>query len=171
MNEPLSVMVMGVSASGKSTVAYKLARRSGYVYLDADWFHSASNIEKMSSGHPLTDDDRRPWLADVGRCARAVGRDGLGVVVACSALKRTYRDELREFLPEMVVVFLDISRAKLEQRVAHRHHHFMPASLLASQLDILEPPTSDELSLRVTGHVKSTASVKRIMKDLSIEKK
>lgn len=168
--EPSTLVVMGVSASGKSRVSYKLARRCGYVYLDADWFHPAAIIAKMSSGQPLTDEDRWPWLAEVGRCAHAVRRDGYGVVVACSALKRSYRDALRQHVPEMVVIYLDVPRTVLEERVARRKHHFMPASLLQSQLDTLEPPDVDEMGLRVTEGSKAPGTVKHIISRLELAK-
>ncbi len=133
-----SVVVMGVSGSGKSTVAEALALRLGARYVDADALHPPANVAKMVAGIPLDDDDRRPWLDAVG----AVLAEG-GVVVACSALKRAYRDRLRAASPDLVLVHLRGDPALLAARMRGRNH-FMPVTLLESQLATLEPPTADE---------------------------
>lgn len=135
-------VLMGVSGSGKSTVGAALAPRLGGVFLDGDAFHTAENVAKMSRGEPLTDADRRPWLQRVGR--KMAERQGI-VIAGCSALKRAYRDLIRQAAREPVAfVLLDGSRSLLEERMARRRGHFMPASLLASQLATLEPPGGDE---------------------------
>ena len=138
---------MGVSGAGKTTVARALAGRLGWEFADGDGFHPQANIDKMAAGRPLTDEDRWPWLraiADwIGRHAAA----GRGAVIACSALKRRYRDVLRA--PGAVFVLLTGDRATIAKRLRERHGHFMPAALLDSQLDDLEPPTVDERAITV----------------------
>ena len=130
---------MGVSGSGKSTVGALLAARLGVPFVDGDALHPASNVAKMAAGIPLDDDDRAPWLYAVGaRLAQG------GVVVACSALRRAYRDRLREAAPAARFVLLHGSPALLASRIAERVGHFMPAALLDSQLAILELPTPGE---------------------------
>jgi gluconokinase len=130
---------MGVSGSGKTTVGAALAATLGLRFVDADDLHPTANVGKMQAGIPLTDDDRWPWLDAVG----AVLADG-DVVVACSALRRIYRDRLRTAAPDLALVYLHGSRDLLAERMGHRPGHFMPASLLESQLDTLEPPKDDE---------------------------
>ena len=140
---------MGVSGSGKSTIAALLADRLGWDFAEGDSFHPAANVEKMSAGVPLTDADRRPWLDAIAEWIDReleAGRDG---VVTCSALKRSYRDRLRR--PGVRFVFLDPSRDELERRLAGRAGHYMPASLLDSQLTALEPPTPDEHVITLSG--------------------
>lgn len=132
------VVVMGVSGSGKSTVGSALADALGLTFVDGDSLHPPANVAKMAAGIPLDDADRAPWLDAVGA---ALAR---GDVVACSALKRRYRDRLRELAPATRVVYLRGSRELLSERLAGRHHAFMPASLLDSQLAALEEPTPDE---------------------------
>ncbi len=134
------IVMMGVSGSGKTTVGEALAEASGRVFIDGDDLHPAANKEKMAAGVPLTDADREPWLRRVGE-RLAVGD---GVIVACSALKRAYRDLLREYAPDAYFALLTGSREVLEQRLAGRHHEYMPASLLDSQLATLEPLGPDE---------------------------
>jgi gluconokinase len=133
------VVVMGVSGSGKTTVGAALADALGLRFVDGDALHPAANVAKMAAGIPLDDADRAPWLDAVG-AVLAAGQ----VVVACSALKRAYRDRLRAAAPDLELVFLDGSRELLASRMAARPGHFMPASLLDSQLATLEPPTADE---------------------------
>jgi carbohydrate kinase (thermoresistant glucokinase family) len=131
---------MGVSGSGKSTVGERLAAASGRVFIDGDDLHPLANKEKMAAGTPLTDDDRWPWLRRIGE-RLAVGD---GVIVACSSLKRSYRDLLREYAPEAYFALLNGSRELLEARLAGRHHEYMPSTLLDSQLATLEPLGADE---------------------------
>ena len=140
------LVVMGVSGSGKTTSGIALAAALGVPFLDADDLHPASNVAKMAAGIALTDDDRMPWLALVG-AELAVASAGL--VIACSALKRVYREAILAAAPSTRFVFLDGSRELLESRVQHRNGHFMPASLLDSQLAALEPLAADEPGVRI----------------------
>ena len=134
------VVVMGVSGSGKSTVGAALAQRLRVPYGDADDFHPQANIDKMTAGEALDDDDRRPWLEAIGRWL-AEHDEG---VVTCSALKRRYRDLLRDYRPDVVFVHLHGDREVIARRQASRPGHFMPASLLDSQFATLEPLDDDE---------------------------
>ncbi|WP_053775025.1 gluconokinase, GntK/IdnK-type [Clavibacter capsici] len=136
------VIVMGVSGSGKSTVGELLAQDAGVPFLDGDDLHTEANRRKMAEGHALDDDDRRPWLEEVGRAL--AGRPQGGPVVACSALKRSYRDILRAAAPDAVFVHLAGDHELLAERLGGREGHFMPSSLLASQLRTLEPLGDDE---------------------------
>ena len=136
------IVIMGVSGSGKSTVGELLAGRLGVPYADADDLHPQANVDKMAAGHPLDDEDRWPWLAKVGAALTAA--EGTGMVMACSALKRSYRDAILEEEPRTRFVHLHGSRQLLESRMQHRQGHFMPSSLLESQLDILESLQPDE---------------------------
>ncbi|MBP1136619.1 gluconokinase [Arthrobacter sp. PvP023] len=138
------MVIMGVSGSGKSTVGALLGRRLGVRFIDGDDLHPAANKEKMRSGFPLDDADRRPWLEEIGRTLAACEEEGEGVIVACSALKRRYRDLFREQAPDVVFLHLNGSAGTLAARMAARSHEFMPATLLASQLDALEPLDADE---------------------------
>ena len=135
---PPPVVVMGVSAVGKTTVGIALARLLRAEFVDADDLHPAASIAKMTAGIPLTDDDRIPWLGVVGRALRP------GTVTACSALKRSYRDLLRTEAPTTLFVHLEADPAWIAARAAERPAHFMPPSLLRSQLDTLEPLGWDE---------------------------
>ncbi|TFV85206.1 gluconokinase [Microbacterium sp. dk485] len=143
MTDPAAIVVMGVSAAGKSSVAAALAERLGVPWADADGLHSADNVAKMAAGQPLGDDDRWPWLDVVGQTL-ADGVASGGMIVACSALRRTYRDRIRRFAPDAVFVHLSAPEEVLAARAAARTGHFMPATLLASQLAILEPLGPDE---------------------------
>ncbi|WP_051386494.1 gluconokinase [Actinokineospora inagensis] len=134
---------MGVAGSGKTTVAALVAGRLGVPLAEADEFHPAANIAKMRSGHPLTDQDRMPWLAAIAEWIGERGRDG-GGVVTCSALKRSYRDLLGRAAPRVVFVYLHGTREVLADRMRGRTGHFMPVSLLDSQLADLEPLAADE---------------------------
>jgi gluconokinase len=145
-SEPLLV-VMGVSGSGKTTVGELLATRLGVPFADADDLHSRANIALMAAGHPLTDEDRWPWLARVGAALSAAQSTGL--VMACSALKRSYRDAILAAEPRARFVFLDGPRDLLVDRLSHRHGHFMPPELLDSQLAALEPLATDEPGVTV----------------------
>lgn len=141
------VVVMGVSGCGKSTVGRSLAGRLGVHYIEGDDLHPPENIARMAAGVPLTDADRHGWLQEVaGQLANAT-TETRGVVVACSALKRAYRDLLRAAAPDVRFVHLHGSRDLLQQRLAARQHRYMPSSLLQSQLDTLQPPAADEHAL------------------------
>ena len=138
---PSWIVVMGVSGSGKSTVGSALAQRLRVPFIDADTLHPPTNIAKMAAGEPLDDDDRYPWLEEVGQWL-ADHRDG--GVVACSALKRTYRDQLRAHCPRVEFLHLRGSPELIGSRLAARSGHFMPGALLQSQFDALEPLGPDE---------------------------
>jgi carbohydrate kinase (thermoresistant glucokinase family) len=147
---------MGVAGSGKSSIGPLLAEGLGTPFLDADTLHSEANVAKMSAGTPLTDDDRWPWLARVGR---ALGNSrGPGLVVACSALRRTHRQAIREHARSVAFVHLAGSAATLASRLSKRSGHFMPVSLLDSQLDALEPLAADEAGV--------TVDIERSMEDI-----
>ncbi len=137
---PCALVVMGVSGSGKSTIAEKLAARLNWTYEDGDRFHPKSNVEKMSAGHPLTDEDRRPWLQAIADEIDRVCKAGGHPVIACSALKRAYRDILVHGRNDVRFVYLDGTQELIASRLAKRKDHFMPAGLLASQFKTLEPP-------------------------------
>ena len=144
------LVIMGVSGSGKSTVAGLLAGRLGWDLAEGDDLHPESNVAKMQAGQPLTDEDRWPWLESIADWIRAHTEAGTPGVVTCSALKKRYRDILRG--EGVVFVFLEGSRDKISDRLASRHGHYMPPSLLESQFDALEAPTADEnfISLSVS---------------------
>ncbi|MGV0817002.1 gluconokinase [Martelella sp. AMO21009] len=139
---PEAIIVMGVSGSGKSSIARRLAERAGHAFIEGDDLHPAANVDKMARGIPLQDEDRWPWLALIGE-AIATHRQR-GVVITCSALKKAYRDRLRQTAGgPLAFVFLDGSEALLSARMGHRTGHFMPVSLLQSQLATLERPDGE----------------------------
>jgi gluconokinase len=143
------VVVMGVAGSGKSAVAARLAARLGCEMAEADDFHPAANVAKMSAGVPLDDEDRRPWLAAVAAWIGERDRAGRCAVVACSALGRAHRDVLRSASPHVVFVHLAVALEVAAGRVRARKGHFMPESLLASQFATLEPPGRDERAITI----------------------
>jgi gluconokinase len=138
------MIVMGVSGCGKSTIGALLARRLRWEFEDADWLHPASNVDKMHDGIPLTDDDRRPWLDAVAAWIDKTRRSGEHAVVACSALKRRYRDILIGARADVRLVYLKGEETLIARRIATRHEHFMPRSLLHSQFEALEEPGREE---------------------------
>ena len=142
-----SLVLMGVSAAGKTVVGRDAAARAGVVFLDADDLHPAANVAKMAAGHPLDDADRAPWLDAVGEALL----DHRPCIMACSALKRSYRARLRELAPGTLFALLDVPRHVLEKRLATREGHYMPASLLDSQLATLESPAPGELVTMLDG--------------------
>jgi len=145
------LVVMGVSGCGKSTVGGLLGRRLGKPFLDGDDFHPAANKEKMGAGIPLTDADREPWLGTLGELLAGKGDGGTTVppIVACSALKRRYRDLLRSYAPDVVFIHLSGTAATIGARMDARAHEFMPRTLLASQFAALEELEADETHLIV----------------------
>ena len=141
------VVVMGVAGSGKTTVGAALAQQLCLDYADADAFHGKASIAKMAAGHPLDDDDRSPWLQAIGQWLAA--HDQSGGVISCSALRRRYRDVLRAAAPRVYFLHLDGDPQVVTQRVAERLDHFMPASLMSSQLETLERLDPDETGSRL----------------------
>ena len=142
--DPAAIIVMGVSGSGKSTIGALLASRLRWEFEDADWLHPAANVEKMHHGIPLTDQDRLPWLNAVAAWIDHCRQSGERSVVACSALKRWYRDILIGDRPDVRLVYLKGDEALIARRIATRHEHFMPPSLLHSQFEALQEPGPDE---------------------------
>lgn len=138
------IVVMGVSGCGKSTIGALIAGALGVPFVDGDSLHPQSNIEKMAGGQPLNDDDRWPWLAAVGKTLTDAGGQGSGMVIACSALRRAYRDAILEAAPNTRFVHLSGSREVLASRLEGRSGHFMPPALLDSQFATLEPLADDE---------------------------
>jgi gluconokinase len=141
------LVIMGVSGSGKSTVAGLLAGRLGWDLAEGDDMHPSTNVAKMASGHPLDDEDRRPWLAKIAAWIREHIQAGRPGVITCSALKHSYRDVLRG--DHVVFVYLVGTQDQIAARLVARHGHFMPASMLASQIATLEPPSAEEDAIRV----------------------
>jgi gluconokinase len=159
---PCALVVMGVSGSGKSTIADKLAERLGWRCEDGDRFHPASNIAKMSAGHPLTDEDRWPWLQAIADEIDRICRASEHAVIACSALKRAYRDILVHGRNDVRIIYLNGTEPLIAGRLAKRKGHFMPAGLLASQFKTLEPPGTSEHPVTVS----IDASVDAIVDDI-----
>lgn len=150
---PRAIVLMGVSGCGKTSVGVPLAAALRTGYIEADDYHPEANRRKMAAGTPLTDADRWPWLDALAGATATIARAEGGVVTTCSALKRTYRERLAAAadLP-LTFVWLDVPKPVLAQRLRARRNHYMPASLLDSQLATLEPPTADEAVLRVDGN-------------------
>jgi gluconokinase len=144
------IVVMGVSGVGKTTVAKGIAAALGWDYAEGDDFHPAANVAKMASGHALTDEDRWPWLRAIGDWMGDELQAGRSAVVTCSALKRSYRDLLRAGRPGVRFCQLDAVGGLIADRLAHRTGHYMPPSLLPSQLASLEPLQPDEPGVRVS---------------------
>ena len=145
----VALVVMGPSGTGKTTTAQLLSARLGWLFAEGDQFHPQANIEKMSEGIPLTDADRAPWLAGIRDwISRRAGEDK-DVVVTCSALRRIYRDTLRDARADVRFLELRADQNVVAARMGARSGHFMPASLLASQFSILEPLAPDEPGVRV----------------------
>jgi len=147
---PCALVVMGVSGSGKSTIAERLAARLGWRYEDADGFHPPANVAKMSAGQPLTDEDRWPWLQAIADEIDRLSATGQRAVVACSALRRTYRDILVHGRDDIRIVFLNGTQDLIADRLAARKGHFMPPGLLVSQFKTLEPPQPGERPITVS---------------------
>lgn len=147
---PNALIVMGVSSSGKSSIGKALAERLGWRFADGDDFHPPANVEKQRAGQALTDEDRWPWLQSIADEIDRVTAEGGKLVVACSALKRAYRDLLVHGRHDIRIVYLDGSRELIAKRMAARKNHFMPPSLLDSQFKTLEVPGTDERVIAVS---------------------
>ncbi len=158
------VVVMGVSGAGKTTVGSALAGHLGWVFLDADAFHPAENVARMAAGTPLTDTDRWPWLDRLNRELRLRDENGADAVLACSALKEAYRARLMVGLRTARLVFLRGDFESIRARVQSRQHKYMPASLLQSQFDTLEPPAN---ALEIDATLDLPSAVQRIAADLA----
>lgn len=143
------LIVMGVQGSGKSTSGRAIAESLSLPFIDGDDLHPISNKAKMASGHPLTDADREPWLAAIGAALAEGLSRGQSTVIACSALKRRYRDLIRSFAPETRFVHLAGNRGLIAERLSHRNHEYMPPTLLDSQFETLEPLAADEAGIPV----------------------
>jgi carbohydrate kinase (thermoresistant glucokinase family) len=162
------VVVAGASGSGKSTVGSLLAGRLGWPFTDADALHPAANIAKMRAGHPLSDADRGPWLAAVTARMDEYATAGESAVLACSALKRSYREELLAGRPAARMVFLHATRQMLEDRLHGRHGHFFPATLLDTQLADLEGPEPAEHVLVLEAALPPDQAVDEIIRRLHL---
>ena len=164
------LVVMGVSGSGKSTIGAMLAHRLQWIYEDGDWLHPKSNIEKMHHGEPLEDADRWPWLHAIADWIDATRQSGNHGIVACSALKRAYRDVLIGARRDVRLVFLQGDRDLIGQRIAARADHFMPPDLLDSQFEALEPPRADERPIVVSVAPHPREIVENIVRKLGLDR-
>jgi gluconokinase len=161
---PMAIIVMGVAGSGKSTLGASLASAIGCPFLEGDDFHSAQAIERMGAGIPLTDEDRWPWLDRLGRAIGAEITRHAIAVASCSALRRAYRERLRQAIAAPIgFVLLDADPAELLRRLTHRAGHYMPPSLLSSQLDTLERPQPDELAITLDASVPAAVSCEQVL--------
>jgi gluconokinase len=161
------LIVGGVAGTGKTTVGALIAGSRHWRFADADSFHSETNVAKMRAGLPLTDADRGPWLDAIGDWIDQRIAAGESAVVACSALKRSYRDRLLHGRPEVRMVFLDASPEELHDRIATRPGHFFPAKLLTSQLAALERPTPDENVITVRTSSDPNITAERVLAALA----
>jgi carbohydrate kinase (thermoresistant glucokinase family) len=159
---------MGVSGAGKTTIGKLLAERLEWTFEEGDQLHPMANVEKMSAGIPLTDEDRWPWLARVADWIDGQLDTGSNGVITCSALKHSYRATLNRRGSGVEFVYLAVGRGELDERVSARSDHFMPASLLDSQLETLEPPTESEPAIRVDADPDATLVVDRLLRDLGL---
>lgn len=170
LSDPIILIVMGVSGSGKSTIGTLLAMQLRWEFEDADWFHPAANVEKMHSGVPLTDEDRRPWLNAIAEWIDKARVSGRHAVIACSALKRRYRKVLIGDRKDVRLVYLKGDEALIARRFATRHEHFMPLSLLHSQFEALEEPGQDENPITVSIEPPAREIVSQIVSGLKSSK-
>jgi gluconokinase len=164
--EPVVLVLMGVSGSGKSTVAALLASRLGWDFEEGDDLHPPANVAKMHAGHPLNDEDRNPWLAKVAEWITERTDAGRPGIITCSALKRSYRDVLRG--EHVVFVYLAGTQEEIGARLASRHGHYMPSSLLDSQFAALEPPEPDERTITIQTSAPARDEAAEIVKVLGL---
>jgi len=167
---PCALIVMGVSGSGKSTVAERLAKRLGWRYEDGDGFHPPGNVAKMSAGQPLTDEDRWPWLRAIADEIDRVCEADQHVVIACSALKRAYREVLIHGRTDARIVYLNGTQDLIASRISARKDHFMPPELLASQFKTLEPPDASEHPVIVSIDVSVDAIVDDVIRQIHTDR-
>lgn len=167
---PDVVIVMGVSGSGKSTVAKGISTLMGWEFAEGDAFHSDANVAKMHSGQALTDDDRWPWLRSIGDWISAKEAAGESAVVTCSALRRVYRDLLREDRAHVRFLHVEAPSEIIQDRMEHRAGHYMPASLLPSQLATLEPLEADEPGVSIVNEGTAAAVLDRALDALGLRK-
>jgi gluconokinase len=165
-----SIVVMGVSGSGKTSAAQELTRQLGWEYIEGDDLHPEANVAKMAAGIPLDDDDRWPWLRKVAEVIGEHEQAGRSLVITCSALKRSYRDLLRDGHPSVWFAHVDVTREVLAERLAQRTGHFMPPSLLDSQLATLERLGQDEPGDVIAGDAPLDQTVAEVLSDLKRER-
>ena len=163
---PRILVVMGVSGSGKSTVAALLCRRLGWPFQEGDDLHPAPNVDKMRAGIPLDDADRAPWLDACAAWIRARHDAGEPGILTCSALKRSYRATLSQDLPDVWFLYLKVPERLLQERLANRSHHYMPGSLLPTQLHTLEEPGADERAIEIVDRDTPEATVAAVLERL-----
>jgi carbohydrate kinase (thermoresistant glucokinase family) len=166
--KPMVLVLMGVSGSGKSTIGLRLSKILGWPFRDADSFHPQANIDKMSKGLPLTDEDRQPWLAAIARWIDERLAAGECGIVSCSALKRSYRRVIVGDRPDVRLVYLKGDMALIGDRISRRKNHFMPPALLKTQFDALEEPQADEHALSVPIVLSPRRVVEAIVQELHL---
>ena len=165
-----SIVVMGVSGSGKTSAARELERQLGWKFIEGDDLHPEANVAKMAAGHPLEDEDRWPWLRRVAEVIGEREAAGTSLVLTCSALKRSYRDLLRDGHPSVWFAHMQVSQQVLADRLAQRKGHYMPPSLLDSQLTTLEPLAEDEPGDVIAGDAPLDRTVAEVLSDLGRER-
>ena len=161
------LIIMGVSGCGKSTVGERLGARTRIPFIEGDTLHPPRNVALMAAGTPLTDEDRADWLDDIASRFGALEADA-GLIISCSALKRKYRDRLRAACPDLRFIHLHGDKTLLEQRLQYRTGHYMPPSLLTSQLQTLEPPSSDEPAITLDIALPTDQLVEQIEQQLHL---
>ncbi|MFC5504675.1 MULTISPECIES: gluconokinase [Hyphomicrobiales] len=166
--KPAVIVVMGVASSGKTSLGERLAGQLGWPFRDADSFHPPENVAKMAGGTPLTDEDRKPWLAAIAAWIDDLRASGGHGIVTCSALKRAYRRVIVGDRADVALVYLKGSRELIGERMAQRQHHFMPTALLDSQFATLEEPGEDERPLVVSVESSKDAIVADVLTRLSL---
>lgn len=160
---------MGVSACGKSTIGAELARRLACKFIDGDDLHPQSNIQKMAHGHPLNDNDRKPWLERIRNAAFSLENKNEHGIIVCSALKKCYRDQIREGNKNVTFLFLDGTRTLILDRIRKRHDHFMKESMLISQFDILERPDAEPKTIVINIENSIEEIVNQCVHELNIQ--
>lgn len=163
---PRAIVIVGPSGNGKSTLARALAERLDWEFVEGDEHHPARNVAKMTGGEPLTEADRRPFLDSIARHLRTSRRDA---VVACSALRRSHRRQLRRARPGTLFVWPVVPPEQLERRVRERQGHFVPPSMIADQIAVFEPPGEDERAIRVDGCLPIDEQTRRVLAALELQ--